>query len=119
MITSLGPENTIAGILKELNLSVATFCMYQHESGVSRSTVERCLSFKREFSNEEAKPLLKLVHELRKVQRSFPCRLDFNDVAGIGGILAARREQEAKEKMAHERQQREAEIDGIVEQYNQ
>jgi hypothetical protein len=113
MITSLGPENTIAGILKELNLSVAAFCMYQHESSVSRSTVERCLSFKREFTNEEAKPLLKLAGELREVQQSFPCRLDFSDVAGISGILAYRRKQQTEERAAHERQQREAEIEQI------
>lgn len=117
MITSLGPENTIAGILKELNLSVATFCMYQNESSISRSTVERCLSFKREFTSEEAKPLLKLVRELREVQQSFPCRLDFSDVAGISGILARRQETAAEEKMWQQRKQQETEIDEIVRQY--
>ena len=117
MITSLGPENTIAGILKELNLSVATFCMYQNESSISRSTVERCLSFKREFTNEEAKPLLKLARELREVQQSFPCRLDFSDVAGIRGILARRRETAAEEKMLEQRKQHEMEIEDIVKQY--
>lgn len=116
MITSLGPENTIAGILKELNLSISVFCMYQYESSVSRSTVERCVSFKREFTNEEAKPLLKLARELREAQQSFPCRLDFSDVAGISGVLAARRERESKERAAHEWQRREAEI-GTIEPY--
>ena len=116
MITSLGPENTVVAMLRELDLNVAVFAMYQYESSISRSTIERCLSFKREFTHDEAKSLLKLAHELREVQRSFPCKLDFRDVAGISAVMARRREEAAEEKSREERRQREAEIE-VIEPY--
>lgn len=100
MFATHSSENTIAVILRELDLSIALFACFQWESGVSRSVIERCLAGKREFYHVEAEPLVRLAKELKQLQSEFPIRLDWTDVNSIRAVLSRRREQTAVEKAA-------------------
>src|SRR5690242_14872551 len=104
-------ENIITNILKELDLSIALFQTYQHESSISAAVIERSLAGKRRFDQRtEAEPLERLAKELRDFAKSFPFRPDWRDISNIQRALAHRREQEAAEKAVRERQQRVADI---------
>ena len=88
-------ESLITNILKELDLSIALFATYQHETSISAATIERSLAGKRKFDPRvEAAPLERLAKELRDLQKSYPIRLDWRDVSGIRSALARRHEQE-------------------------
>ena len=107
-------ENVIRQILKELECSIALFTCYQHQSSISAAMIERSLSGKRRFDQRtEAQPLVRLARELRDLQRSFPCKIDWRDIPGVSGALSRRREQAAEEKSREERRQHEVEIASI------
>jgi hypothetical protein len=110
-------ENVIRQILRELDCSIALFACFQSETSISAATIERSLAGKRRFDpRTEAQPLARLARELRDLQRSFPCKIDWRDIPGVSGALSRRREQAAEEKSREERREREAEIE-VIEPY--
>ena len=107
------PQGICCEFLFEFDLSVAHFAVLQSE--LSRWTVERILAGQRNCSREEGATLVQLVKDLRELQSSFPCRLDFRDSGAIKNLLYVRRQQQEQQASREVEMLRQRECEQVVE----
>lgn len=112
MFTTFSPDVVLGQTLKRLGMSISTFWALS-DGTVSRTYIEKSLNKTRELSQTEAARLLQLAKELDDLQASFPCRLDWSDLRGIGAALARRREQVEQEEFLKKQRDRIKEIEEI------
>jgi hypothetical protein len=101
---TLSSDTRLAQALKRLDISIATFWALS-DGSVNKTYIQQSVNRTRELTQTEAAKLLQLVKELEDLQSSFPCRVDWSDLRGVGAALARRREQVEQEEFLRRRRE--------------